>query len=250
MFDKVTISIVSHLQIALAKSLILDLQRICSTSLCQIILTINVPEELCIDDLKGPVSVEVIRNKSCRGFGANHNAAFDFAKGNYFGVLNPDVRLSENPFPSLVALAHQADVGVVAPKVIGTSGLLEDNARCFPSPLELMHKACGGSSATIDACGLSTPDWVAGMFMLFPSKIFHEVGGFDERYFLYYEDVDLCARLALAGYKRLVCPEASVVHDARRSSHRSLRYATIHLKSIFRFFSSDVYRRVRKLKKC
>jgi GT2 family glycosyltransferase len=247
MLDKISISIVSHLQIALAKSLILDLQRICAANLCEIILTINVPEELCINDIKGPVSVKVIRNKRPRGFGANHNAAFDVAKGNHFVVLNPDVRLTENPFPSLVALAHQTKVGVVAPKVVGATGLPEDSARCFPSPLELMRKVCGGSSATIDACGLSTPDWVAGMFMLFPSEIFHEVGGFDERYFLYYEDVDLCARLALAGYKRLVCSDVTVVHDARRSSHGNLRYASIHLKSILRFFSSHVYRQVRKL---
>ncbi len=113
---------------------------------------------------------------------------------------------------------------------------------------ELMKKVAGGKSAIwSDAHPVSSPDWIAGMFMLFPRSVFEELHGFDERYFLYYEDVELCARLALAGYKRLVCSDVTVVHDARRSSHGSLRYAVMHLKSIIRFFSSNVYYQIRNL---
>jgi N-acetylglucosaminyl-diphospho-decaprenol L-rhamnosyltransferase len=84
------------------------------------------------------------------------------------------------------------------------------------------------------------------MFMLFPREIFKEIGGFDERYFLYYEDVDLCARLTLAGYRILLCNTVSAIHDARRSSHKNLRYMRLHLLSIIRFFFSDVYRQLRQ----
>jgi GT2 family glycosyltransferase len=84
--------------------------------------------------------------------------------------------------------------------------------------------------------------------MLFPRQVFEQLHGFDERYFLYYEDVDMCGRLQLAGYKVAVCPQAQIVHHAQRSSHRSLKYLRWHLASMLRFFFSPVYRQLRKQK--
>jgi GT2 family glycosyltransferase len=86
-----------------------------------------------------------------------------------------------------------------------------------------------------------SPDWVAGMFMLFCGDAFRRMGGFDEKYFLYYEDVDLCARIRLAGWRVAVCPTVTAIHDARRASHRSMRYFRWHLTSILRYFMSPVF---------
>jgi hypothetical protein len=231
----------------LVEKLLTDLDEHCSFDICEVILTINV-EEPVPDVTVYNFPVQIIKNDLPHGFGANHNAAFNQAKGDFFCVLNPDIQLTMNPFPTLLDLAAQLDVGVVAPRVVNNFGQREDSERRFPTPLELMKKIFGGKSAVwSDANPVSSPDWIAGMFMLFPRSVFEEVHGFDESYFLYYEDVDLCARLALAGYKRLVCSDVTVVHDARRSSHGNIRYAFMHLKSIFRFFFSDVYRQVRKL---
>ena len=227
----------------LVKYLLSDLQAHCSADHIEIILTRNVAEPHDFNPGGLTFPIRLIDNPSPKGFGANHNAAFKIATGDYFCVLNPDIRLKENPFPALIALAEQTAVGVVAPRIVNTSGLREDSARRFPTPRELLRKALGGKSEVVT----DAPDWVAGMFMLFPAPVFRAMGGFDKRFFLYYEDVDLCARLALAGYKRLVCPDVAVVHDARRSSHRRLRYAAMHMRSILRFFFSDVYRKVRKL---
>ena len=247
MKNVVTVSIVSHRQCLLMEKLLSDLSLHCSHDICDVILTINVEES--VPDVSGyNFPVQIIKNHIPQGFGTNHNAAFKFAHGDFFCVLNPDIRLAMNPFPRLLELARQSDVGVVAPRVVNNSGDREDSERRFPTPSELMKKIAGGKSAVwSDVHPVSSPDWIAGMFMLFPRSVFEKLHGFDERYFLYYEDVDLCARLALAGYKRLVCSDVTVVHDARRSSHGNLRYAAMHLKSIFRFFFSDVYRQVRKL---
>jgi N-acetylglucosaminyl-diphospho-decaprenol L-rhamnosyltransferase len=68
--------------------------------------------------------------------------------------------------------------------------------------------------------------------------VFRELRGFDERYFLYYEDVDLCRRLRKRGYEVVLVPSASAVHDARRESHRNLRHLSWHLASIARFLRS------------
>lgn len=243
-----TVSIVSHNQAALVMNLVDDLKSFCGPCVDEVIVTINIAEEVRLDVSQYNFPIRVLRNPAPKGFGANHNAAFLASSSDFFCILNPDIRLTQNPFPTLFEFAGQPDVGVVAPRVVNNSGDREDSERRFPTPCELMKKIAGGKSAVwSDAHPVSSPDWIAGMFMLFPRSVFEKLHGFDERYFLYYEDVDLCARLALAGYKRLVCSDVTVVHDARRSSHGNLRYAAMHLKSIFRFFFSDVYRQVRKL---
>jgi GT2 family glycosyltransferase len=86
------------------------------------------------------------------------------------------------------------------------------------------------------------------MFMLFKPDLFSAVDGFDERYHLYYEDVDICARLKIAGYRIMACPTVSVIHSARRESHRNLRYMKWHLQSMLRFFLSRTYRRALALR--
>ena len=244
----VSISLISHGQFSLAEQLLKDLSAHCADETAEVILTVNIDEAVSFTTGTHGFPIRVVGNAEPKGFGANHNAAFKLAKGDFFCVLNPDIRLTMNPFPTLLEFARQTDVGVVGPRVVNNSGQREDSERRFPTPWELMKKIAGGKSAVwSDAHPVSTPDWIAGMFMLFPRSVFDELRGFDERYFLYYEDVDLCARLALAGYKRLVCSDVTVVHDARRSSHGNLRYAAMHLQSIFRFFFSDVYRQIRKL---
>ena len=91
------------------------------------------------------------------------------------------------------------------------------------------------------------PDWVAGMCMGFRQDVFRMLGGFDEAYFLYYEDVDLCSRVWLSGKKVCVQQQYQVIHQAQRESHRNLRYMKWHVSSILRFLTSSVYRKVKKL---
>ena len=242
-----SISIVSHRQMELVQSLLKDLQQYCSGVSIEVILTVNVEETIlfAISDYAFPI--RIISNETPKGFGENHNAAFRQAQGKYFCVLNPDIRLNDNPFGTLIELAQDAGIGIVAPRIVNIDGVQEDSAREFPSRFEIIKKVFGGKSATHadTKSAITQPDWVAGMFMVIPSQIFQEIGGFDERYFLYYEDVDLCVRMTLAGYKILMCSKVSVVHNARRSSHRDLQFTRLHLVSMFRFFSSEVYRQLR-----
>ena len=243
-----SISIVSHRQIQLVQSLLDDLQKYCSRVSIEVILTVNVEEPLSFDAKDYGFPIRFVRNAAPKGFGENHNAAFSLATGDFFCVLNPDIRLVTNPFPVLIEQVLGANVGLVAPRIVNGDGEREDSAREFPSPLEILRKVFGGKSAvhTDTVQPVSNPDWVAGMFMLFPRDVFLKIGGFDERYFLYYEDVDLCARLTLADYKILLCSTVSVIHDARRSSHKNLRYMRLHSTRMLRFFLSDVYRQLRQ----
>jgi hypothetical protein len=84
-------------------------------------------------------------------------------------------------------------------------------------------------------------DWLAGMCLVMNSEAFGSVGGFDERYFLYCEDTDLCLRLQLAGWRLRHVPNVRVVHDARRASHRALRPFLWHVTSLLRLWTSSPY---------
>jgi len=244
--NRISISVVSHGQMALVFSLLQDLHRCCSDHPVELLLTLNIPEPQPIGLDLTPWSVRVICNDTPKGFGANHNQAFSLASGEYFCVLNPDIRLSTCPFAELLRVLHDPGVGVVGPQVLSPAGQIEDSARKFPKPQKIVSKLLG-SVPLADYPPTSGPisvDWIGGMFMLFRRTVFKNIQGFDERYFLYYEDVDLCARLHLAGLQSRLCPNVQVVHDARRSSHRKLRYLLWHVRSMLRFFSSPVYRRL------
>jgi hypothetical protein len=205
-----------------------------------LIVTENIPEEPPILVKNYPFSIEVIKNERAKGFGANHNSALNRAGGREFCVLNPDIRLHSDPFPELCAIAGDPGIGAVAPLVTGPDLSPEDHAREFPSVFTLVAKALGHRPLTAPSATQSIyfPDWVAGMFMLFRSETMRSLGGFDERYFLYYEDVDLCARIRERGLEVAVCTKVSVIHAARRKSRRNLRFAILHMRSALRFFAS------------
>lgn len=250
------ISIVSHGQGELVRALLDDLAEWERDSDIQVVLTLNLPEALPFDAGAYPFPLHIVQNDRPQGFGANHNAAFRLARAGgdfaYYCVLNPDIRLASGVIPALRAiLAAHPETGLVAPTVVNREGIAENSARRLPTPIGILGKAIRlAASGKLPAePPLDPPHWVAGMFMLFPARVFSAVGGFDEAYHLYYEDVDLCCRLRLAGHDIRLAREASVIHDARRASHRSLRYMRWHLASMLRFFTSGVFFKCRlKLK--
>lgn len=243
---EISISVVSHGQIDLIENLLHDIDEHCRTVPIELILTLNLEETLPFATDSFSFPIKVVRNYTPQGFAANHNQAFVHATGRYFCVMNPDIRLGDNPFPALLACLQDISVGVAAPLVLGESGAGEDSARRFPSPFRILCKAigkCKGSDYVVEDAILF-PDWVGGMFMLFRHDLFKLLGGFDRRFFLYYEDVDLCARIRLQGYEVALCPGARVLHKARRDSHRKMMFFKWHLTSMLRFFLSPVYWRL------
>ena len=246
----VTISIVSHGQIDLIVKLFDDIATYLSLDQLEVILTLNLPETLPFLESDYTFLKMIIRNKNPKGFGANHNQAFAHATGAFLCVLNPDIRFTADPFPALLASLNDPAIGVIAPQIFSANEQLEDSARKFPTPFKIVCKALGCYKAhdyLITEHAIQ-PDWVGGMFMLLPSKIFTQLAGFDERYFMYYEDVDLCARLRLLGYDVVLNPQAKIFHYAQRTSHANFKYFRWHLRSMLRFFVSSVFWRV-QLKK-
>lgn len=201
----------------------------------KILITLNISESV---DFPGDDRIQVIHNVSPKGFGANHNQAFSFCNSQFFCVLNPDISFGDNPFPQLLQ-SFSDGIGLVAPIIKNLDGEIEDSVRRFPSPVSILRRRLFGYQdgyryAQGDANFY--PEWVGGMCMLFKSSTYSGVGGFDEAYFMYVEDVDICTRLWKDGYKVLVCPGAVVFHDARRASRKNLQHLRWHISGLLRYF--------------
>ncbi len=236
---EIAISIVSHGHGSLVTSLLDDLARHRPSGV-EVTLTVNIPETTGAFDAY-PFPVTVFRNERPKGFAANHNFAFRRTMSPFFCVLNPDIRIVQDPFPRLLAELQDVRVGVVAPRIQNPEGHTEDSARRFPTPLRLLKRKLARGRRLDYEIGDAplSPDWVAGMFMMSRRSVFAEMSGFDERYFLYLEDVDLCRRLRSAGYDVRQVPAVSAVHEARRHSRRNLRHLGWHIRSMLRFLSNN-----------
>jgi hypothetical protein len=228
------LSVVSHGQAEILRGLLDDLVQLQPPSLSRVIITCNTPETIELP-AAAPFVIEVVSNVVPAGFGRNHNAAFGRCSEPYFAVCNPDVRVKQDPFPVLLA-AVSAGRAVAAPAVVDPQGELEDSARRLLTPLDVLMRRVAHRRANFEQ-----PAWLAGMFLVFRSAAFRQLGGFDEKFFMYCEDADICARAVLEGGGIAFCPEATVVHDARRASRRAFRPLQWHVASLLKFWFSPTY---------
>jgi GT2 family glycosyltransferase len=228
--------VVSHRQNALVNQLLEDVRRVCADRVA-VVLTQNLPDPVPFETGNLACPTEIIVNYEPKGYGANQNAAFQRCRTKYFCVCNPDIRLPADPFPALLQTLADTRVAVAGPLVRSPKGAIEDSVRRFPTAATLVKKLFVDRRQPdypTDRGPLEV-DWAAGMFMLFHSDAYRAAGGFDEAYFLYYEDVDICHRLRSGGAAVVFEPRAEVIHDAQRASRRDLRRALHHLASLLRF---------------
>ena len=236
----ISLSVVSHGQGALLDPLLAQIDAIAKTMAIELIVTNNIPDGYAYANLPTHCPVQIIANPYPLGFGHNHNQAFAHANGQYFCILNPDIRLIENPFPALLDAYAATGAGAVAPAILAPSQAIEDSARRFPNPLSLLIRRLGGADGryhyTLDTPAFAV-DWVAGMFIMFDRDVFARIGGFDQGYFLYCEDIDVCMRIGRIGRSVILCPAATAIHAAQRASHRNAKYLRWHVSSYLRYFA-------------
>jgi len=237
----ICLSVVSHRQGKLLDHLLADLaDHTARGSVRQVIVTVNDATDGWQPPSPYP-GLDVIPRHRPLGFGANHNRAFLRCRQPYFAVVNPDIRIDGDPFtPLLRALEADPLCELAVPVQANALGERETFARPLPTPWNVVMRRLI-AARRIGVSPVRAPQWVAGAFMLWRSARYQALGGFDERYFLYCEDVDICLRLQLEGLRFAVVEEARVIHDARRDSRRSLRLLARHAASLTKLWCSPVF---------
>ncbi len=245
-----TISIVSHGDAEKIARLLASLQRHeAQAPRFQLLLTDNLKDDLPDYDPSAWASLCVIRNARPMGFAKNHNRAFERAEGRYFAILNPDLVFEEAVFERLIAHLRERRADLIAPLIVDENGTVQDSFRSLPTPFEILRRRLPGyrfQPMQPGDDGMIRPDWMAGMFWLMEAETFRRLGGMDERYRLYFEDVDFCTRARLMGMRIGVDAQMRVRHEAQRSSRRNFYYLFLHIQSAVRFFTSPLYRQARR----
>lgn len=243
MYPLITLSIISHGDIKKVVALLKSIDFHENTEELQIIITDNLGETDFRENL--PPSILFLSNNAPKGFGDNHNQAFQQAKGDYFCVLNPDIIFLQPVFDALVRRIEAGNADVLAPLIVDIGGVVQDSFRSLPMPRELIMRRLQKKTTLPMPSTLLSPDWLAGMFLFMRSETFQSLGGFDERYHLYFEDVDFCTRARLAGFHLQLQPDLRVQHDAHRGSRSQPKYLLWHLQSAWKFFASETYRKAK-----
>ncbi len=261
----ITISVVSHGHAVQVAHLLAQISALRTHTIAKVIVTVNIPERdkaLSAPTCSYPqLPVHWVHNISPQGFGANHNAAFALCESDYFCVLNPDIALHSgcpNPFAALLAALLAAAVGLAYPVQVDAAGAPLDYERALPTPRAIGQRhgltglrsragpaagpsPTGSAPEAVRLAGSASPvHWASGAFLMFKSEVFRSLGGFDERYFMYCEDVDICLRARLAGYQ-MARADATVVHHTQRRTLKSLQHLAWHMRSLWRLWHSQAY---------
>ncbi len=188
------------------------------------------PEVILVDSHSGDGSGEKLREKygnrikfvvadKNRGFAVANNLGAAVAHGDYLFFLNSDTLLKSDILPILAGrFAADQKIGILAPR------LLRDGT---DQPYAYSRNSSGGLG------------WVSGAALAIPRPLFKKIGGWDENYFMYFEDVDLCRRVRQAGYRLEICQEIAINHLGSGSPlpfwRRKLRYYRSKIYFFFKF---------------
>ena len=166
-------------------------------------------------------SVRVIAQHERRGFGANHNTVIRATTSRYVYVLNDDTVTAPGTLSALVAhMDANPSVGACGPRVIYPDGREQATAWRFPSPAATLRglPVLGRNATQSHGVEVKSVDWVMGCALLLRREALDLVGLFDEGFFIYCEETDLCRRLADAGFSTHYVPSVTTVHIGNQTS--------------------------------
>lgn len=185
-----------------------------------------------------------------RGYGAAHNEALRESirlGADYHLVLNSDIDFKPEILSTMLTyMEEHKDVALLQPKVLYPNGEVQYLAKRLPTPLDVFGRRFLPKSwmrkrnerYELRASGYSrimNVPYLSGCFMLLRVRALQEVGFFDERFFMYPEDIDLTRRLH-ARYKTLFFPEVSVVHRHKQASYKNWRLLWVHIINMCKYF--------------
>ncbi|MEJ8802685.1 glycosyltransferase family 2 protein [Pontibacter sp. H249] len=223
-----------------------------NTSLSVSILIVdNSPTDVLKSKLLKDERIHYIFNNANVGFSKAHNQGIKYYrnKAKYFLVLNPDVYFDELTLSLLFNyLEAHNNVGLIAPKVLYPNGDTQVSRRLIPNPVDLVARRLPGGKLIfkkrasineyheVDNRFILEVPFLLGCFMLLRMSAIEKVGLFDERYFVYLEDLDLCRRMSKQ-FKIVYHGQATIYHHYQRASSRNPKMFLLHTVSMIKYFT-------------
>ena len=195
--------------------------------------------------------IKIIANEKNLGFSKANNIGLKEAKGDYLILLNPDTLVSEDTFTKMIEFVKKTNnIGLAGCKILKPDGSLYLACRrSFPGPWTSFCRVTGLSNlfpksrlfarynlTYLDENKTYEVDAISGSFMMFTREVYNKVGGLDEQFFMYGEDLDLCYRIQKAGYKVYYFPETQIIHFSGESTKRSSIDETKHFYNAMHLF--------------
>lgn len=186
------------------------------------------------------------------GFGFGHNHNLLHAPEKYFLVFNPDILLTKESLDLMLQyIEENPSISLLVPKVLNPDGttqyLIRDRVSVFDYalryiPFAFVKKMFAKRLESYECRNLPDDKYSqirigSGCFMLVNGEDFKEVKGFDERYFMYFEDYDLCLELEKRNKKVMYTPFSTVIHYYERGAHKNSKLFKIFMKSMYKFFN-------------
>jgi GT2 family glycosyltransferase len=175
-------------------------------------------------------NIQLIENKENVGFSKANNQGVEIAKGEYVCILNPDTAVAEDTFLRVLNRAESLEnLGALGVHLMdGTGSFLPESKRNVPTPMVSLFKLMGfGNSyyaSQVPESGEGEIHVLVGAFILLNRNIYNEIGGFDEDYFMYGEDIDFSYKLTQKGYKNHYLGNVRVLHYKGESTLRDQHY--------------------------
>lgn len=213
----------------------------------------NGPDDTYLPTLQALVSdanVQLIRTAN-NGYGSGHNIALRTAIDEgmqYHLVMNADLYWHDDILsPMLSYMDSHPEVGMLTPRILNLDGSLQHSCRRLPRPFDVFVRrftprwlfSKSKQTYVLADCDLTRPlnvPYILGCFMLMRVDALREVGLFDERFFMYPEDIDITRRMH-RNYQTLYWPEVTAIHAHRRESTTSTRMLKIHIVNMIRYFN-------------
>lgn len=186
------------------------------------------------------------------GYGRAHNVCIiHIEPSKYHLIMNPDISFGHGVVEDLIRyMDSHPEIGIVCPKILSPDGSIQYLNRRDPTVLDLflrrflspnLHSRVQKRLAyytmqDVGYDGICEVPSISGSFMLCRTRALREVGGFDPRYFMYFEDADLTRSLRARGYKTVYYPFVNVTHGWERAAHKNMKMAIVFIINGFRYF--------------
>lgn len=194
---------------------------------------------------KSNLSVKLIQNTKNMGFAKGINLGVKIAKSEYLLFLNPDVQINVVNLEKFISTIDKKDINILGCKILNSDSVVQPSCGKFPTILNIIADRVPVINKLFKTELIrqnkyynkeQEPDWISGAFFLVRRDVFLKLGGFDERYFMYGEDIDFCYRAKKAGYKILYNPSFEIIHYDMGKSKSRKRNKAINIRKGFTIF--------------